>query len=101
MFFYFKIWAAGDAKLFLAIVFMIPYEIYDVQTNNVFPALYLLIMIFGVAFIYIVIETVYLWIRDKERLTKIKELKLDKGELKEFFNQITLWDILLYYLLII
>ncbi len=84
LFFYFKIWAAGDAKLFLAIVFMIPYEIYEVQTNNVFPALYLLIMIFGVAFIYIVIETVYLWIRDKERLTKIKELKLDKGELKEF-----------------
>ena len=87
--------------MFLAIVFIIPYEIYDVQTNNVFPALYLLIMIFGVAFIYIVIETVYLWIRDKERLTKIKELKLEKGELKEFFNQITLWDILLYYLLII
>ena len=46
IFYYFKIWAAGDAKLFLAITFMIPYEIYEVETKNVFPALNLLIIIF-------------------------------------------------------
>lgn len=84
LFFYFKIWAAGDAKLFLAIVLMIPYEIYEVQTSNVFPALYLLIMIFGIAFIYVFFETVYLWIIDKENSKKIKELKLGKAEIKEF-----------------
>ena len=84
LFFYFKIWAAGDAKLFLAIVVMIPYELYEVETNNVFPALYLLIMIFSVAFIYVFFETVYLWIKDKEKSKKIKELKLGKTEIKEF-----------------
>ncbi len=84
LFFYFRIWAAGDAKLFLAIIMMIPYELYEVESDNVFPALYLLIMIFGVAFIYVAIETVYLWIKDKEKIEKIKELKLSKEELKDF-----------------
>lgn len=87
LFFYFKIWAAGDAKLFLAIVMMIPYEIYEVETNNVFPSLYLLIIIFSVAFIYVAIETIYLWIRDKEKKKKIKELKLEKLELREFLTK--------------
>lgn len=84
LFFYLKIWAAGDAKLFIAIVFMIPYEIYEVKVKNVFPALYLLIIIFSIAFFYIVIETIYLWIKDKEKLSKIKELKFGSEELKEF-----------------
>lgn len=84
LFFYFKIWAAGDAKLFLAIVIMIPYELYEVETNNVFPGLYLLIMIFSVAFIYVFFETVYLWIKDKQKLKKIKELELGKEKIKEF-----------------
>lgn len=84
LFFYFKIWAAGDAKLFLAIVVMIPYELYEVETNNVFPALYLLIIIFSVAFIYVFFETIYLWTKDKEKSKKIKELKLEKAEIKEF-----------------
>ena len=84
LFYYFKIWAAGDAKLFLAIVVMIPYEIYEVENNNLFPALYLLIMIFSIAFVYVAIETVYLWIRDKEKINKIKELKLEKTKLRGF-----------------
>jgi hypothetical protein len=84
LFFNFKIWAAGDAKLFLSIIFMIPYEVYEVETTNVFPAIYLLIMIFNVAFIYVIFETIYLWIKDKEKFKKIKELKFKKSELKVF-----------------
>ena len=57
LFFYLKIWAAGDAKLFLAIVFMIPFEIYEVETKNLFPALILLIMIFSIAFLYVGLAT--------------------------------------------
>ena len=72
IFFYLKIWAAGDAKLFLAIILMIPYEIYEVEKSNIFPALYLLILIFSVAFIYVVIETIYLLIKDEEKIKKIK-----------------------------
>lgn len=84
LFFYFKIWAAGDAKLFLAIVLMIPYELYEVETNNVFPALYLLIIIFSIAFIYVFFETIYLCIKDREKTKKIKELRFGKEEIKDF-----------------
>lgn len=82
-FFYFKIWAAGDAKLFLALVLMIPYEVYETNEFNVFPALYLLIMIFGIAFVYIVIETIYLWIRDKEKIKNLNTFNITK---KQFIN---------------
>ena len=67
-FYYFKIWAAGDAKLFLTITFMIPYEIYEVEINNVFPSLNLLIIIFCIAFIYVFFETIFLWFKDKNIL---------------------------------
>ena len=83
LFFYFKIWAAGDAKLFLALIFMIPYEIYEGNTKNVFPALYLLILIFSIAFLYVVFETIYLWIKDKEKIEKLKIFN-NKADLKEF-----------------
>ena len=82
--FYFKIWAAGDAKLFIAIVFMIPYSIYGNNPKNIFPAIYLLIMIFSSAFIYVVIESFYLWIKDKEKIKRINLSKYDKDNLKNF-----------------
>lgn len=87
LFFYFKIWAAGDAKLFLALTIMIPFEIYEVPTTNVFPALYLLIMIFSTAFIYVVLETIILWIKDNGKFEQLKVSKLQKEELKEFLIQ--------------
>ena len=86
-FYYFKIWAAGDAKLFLAITFMIQYEIYEVETTNVFPALNLLIIIFCVAFIYVFLETIFLWIKDKQRLERLKPSSFDKEDIKEFVIQ--------------
>lgn len=72
LFFYFKIWAAGDAKLFIAMIIMIPFELYEVDTTNVFPGIYLLIIIFSVAFIYVVIETIFLWSKDSEKFKKLK-----------------------------
>ena len=83
-FFYFKIWAAGDAKLFLAIILMIPYNVYESQIENVFPALNLLIIIFSVAFIYIVFETIYLWIKDDKKFEKFKISQMSKNELIDY-----------------
>lgn len=85
IFYYFKIWSAGDAKLFLAIIYMIPYELYETKTNNYFPGLYILILIFSTAFIYVVFETIFLWIKDKEKFRKINEIKINKEEIKNFF----------------
>lgn len=87
LFYYFKIWAAGDAKLFIAITLMIPYQIYETCTKNVFPALFLLIMIFGIAFIYIVFETLYLWIKDRDKFQKLKGNSIKKEDIKDFIIQ--------------
>lgn len=79
-FYYFKIWSAGDAKLFLAIIIIIPYNIYNVEKTNLFPALYLLIIIFSIGFFYVVLETLVLWVKDKKR---IQVFKLKKKNIKQ------------------
>lgn len=84
LFYYFKIWAAGDAKLFIVIIYMIPYEIYEVNTKNIFPAIYILIIIFSVAFIYIFVETIYLWCRDNGKMEGIKQVEIKRAFKKEF-----------------
>ncbi|MBR2247940.1 MAG: prepilin peptidase [Clostridia bacterium] len=77
-FFYFKIWGAGDAKLFIALTFIIPYELYEVSNNNYFASMYLLIYVFSIAFIYVFIETIVLFLIDKEKLNNIKSSKFTK-----------------------
>lgn len=89
-FFYFNIWAAGDAKLFIAIIFMIPFEVYEVSSKNIFPALNVLIIIFSVAFLYIVCETIYLWIKDKKKIERLGFLSLNKYNIKD--------NIILYFM---
>lgn len=87
LFFYFKIWAAGDAKLFIAMTMMIPFELYEVDITNVFPGIYLLITIFSVAFIYVVIETIFLWSKDNEKLKKVKITKISTSSIKEWLEK--------------
>lgn len=84
LFFYFKIWAAGDAKLFILIIFMIPIEIYDVNENNFFPGLYLLMIIFSIAFIYIFVETIVLFIKDNNKKEKFKLHQITKEKVLQF-----------------
>ena len=87
LFFYFKIWAAGDAKLFIAMIIMIPFELYEVDTTNVFPGIYLLIIIFSIAFFYVVIETIFLWTKDKQKFQKIKSTKFCVKDVKEWLEK--------------
>lgn len=84
MFYTYKIWAAGDAKLFITITYMIPYELYEVTNKVLFPTLYLLIIIFGTAFISIVIESIFLLITRKKTIKK--ELNIEKYSIKNFIN---------------
>ena len=72
-FFYFKIWAAGDAKLFTLISYMIPFSLYEVNDHNIFPSMYLLIFVFGIAFIYVVMETIVLWIKDNNKFSNFSQ----------------------------
>lgn len=66
---------------------MIPFEVYEISRLNVFPAINILIMIFSIAFIYVVIETIYLWIKDKEKFKKIKIFNIKKENILEFIIQ--------------
>ena len=84
LFYYFKIWSAGDAKLFLAIIIIIPYELYEVDFKNVFPAIYLMILIFSIAFIYVFAETIVLWIKDEKRFCINNFINIS---IKDFFIQ--------------
>lgn len=87
LFFYFKIWAAGDAKLFIAMIIMIPFELYEVDTTNIFPGIYLLIIIFSIAFLYVVVETIYLWAKDSEKFQKFKTIKFNINTIKDWLEK--------------
>lgn len=84
LFYYLKIWAAGDAKLFFSVVAMIPFEVYETSSANYFPAVVLIILIFSIGFLAIFIETIYLWMKDKDKFLKIRPNKISTEALKSF-----------------
>lgn len=53
-----KTWGAGDAKLFIVIVNLMPYSFFDRESLNFFPGFMLLVIIFSESFIYLVVETI-------------------------------------------
>ncbi len=58
------IWAAGDSKLLMLAVFLIPARIYY-EGNNVTATVIIMILIFSIAYIYIILESIYLGIKEK------------------------------------
>jgi preflagellin peptidase FlaK len=58
LFYLLKIWAAGDSKLFISMVMLIPFQIYGINDDAFFPAFYLMEFIFTVALQYIIIESI-------------------------------------------
>ena len=103
MFFYFNIWAAGDAKLFITLSVCIPVQLFERNPISIFPSELLLILIFSSAFIYILFETIYLFIKDKSRFEKNES---DNKSIKETITNfvlttsvLTLINNILFYLL--
>ena len=87
LFFHFQIWAAGDAKMFVTILLMIPYNLYEANEKNVFPGMQLLIMIFSLAFIYVIIETIVLSFKDEKKVKTIDMKAITRKEILEFLVQ--------------
>ena len=56
MLWHFKVWAAGDAKLFTLYCFLIPPDLYRHTDVPLFPGLILLINIFTFAFIFLLVD---------------------------------------------
>lgn len=81
LFYAYRIWAAGDSKLLILMIFLMPARIYNM--NGVAPAVWVLICTFSVAYIYVIVESIYLGIRRKT----LFEIKLIKIDIISFFKQ--------------
>lgn len=69
------IWAAGDSKLLMLTIFLIPARIYY-QGNNVTATVVIMIIIFSIAYLYIIGESIYLGIKERN-LFHINRFKAD------------------------
>ena len=64
-----NLWAAGDSKLLFLILVLIPARFY--KTGNDFslvPSIYILVLTFIIAFIFIVIQSIVLRIKNRDRI---------------------------------
>jgi len=69
------IWAAGDSKLLMLTIFLIPARMYY-QGNDVTATVVIMIIIFSIAYLYIIGESIYLGIKEKN-LFQINRFKAD------------------------
>lgn len=63
-FFVARVWAAGDAKLFTVMILLIPQGFYGSNAENLFPAFMVLGFIFTFALIYVIVESMVLFVND-------------------------------------
>ena len=63
-FFVARIWAAGDAKLFTVMVLLIPRDLYETNAESLFPAFMVLGVIFTFALMYVILESIVLFVKD-------------------------------------
>ena len=76
MFYFQRIWAAGDAKLFTIMILLIPYQFYSFASKTIFPAFYCLSFVFTIAIVYILAESAIFSLRE------LKNNRLSFGKLK-------------------
>lgn len=62
--YYYNIWAAGDAKLYSLFLALVPMVIYPENGLNIFPEFIILVVIFSLGFLYIALDTIYLFLQE-------------------------------------
>ena len=62
----FHFWAAGDSKMMMCATMLFPSRFYDFNQGGYIPGVIYIILIFLIAFIYILAESVYLTIRKEK-----------------------------------
>ncbi len=79
-----NLWAAGDSKLLFLIVLAIPGRLYHVNIENqIAPAIFIIVLTFSIAFIYVVAESIVLAIKSKEKIS----LNITTKQLVSFLKQ--------------
>ena len=73
----FSLWAAGDTKMMIAIAFAIPGRLLDADTlAGIAPAISIVITSFSAAFIYVVIDSLYRRIKEKNLISLSNDINL-------------------------
>lgn len=96
------IWGAGDSKLLVTTIVLFPARIYCLNDKSMASCFLLIAFIFIIAFLYVVIDTVYLGVRNKD-LFEMPKRKFDwKSYIKGFlffFLLISLANAIIYLIL--
>ena len=59
-FYFVHIWSAGDSKLMIVLISLLPGRLFWANTNTIVPAAYLFILVFSIGYLYLIGEAVYL-----------------------------------------
>lgn len=85
VFYALHIWAGGDCKLMLAISLLVPYELYIPVSNGKVSLVPLLVIVFGISYIYLLAESIVLAMKTKS----IEKGKLIKNARKSIIRWIS------------
>lgn len=80
----FHFWAAGDSKLLICMAALIPARLYETGSRIFVPGIFLFIMIFLLAYFYVLTESVIYLFRQKKRY---QGSKITKQKVKSFIVQ--------------
>lgn len=59
-FYFVHIWSAGDSKLLIVLISLLPGRLFWANTDTIVPAAYLFIWVFSIGYLYLIGEAVYL-----------------------------------------
>lgn len=80
----FSFWAAGDSKLLMLITFLFPARFYDIGNHMIAPGVYILVIIFLLAYLYVIADTVIQFFR-KEKF--YRNIKITSNLIRNFIKQ--------------
>lgn len=60
------VWSAGDSKLLLTIVYLLPGRIFWAHSDTVVPAVYIFMAVFTLGYLYLIGEAIYLDIKNHQ-----------------------------------
>lgn len=100
--YFLRIWAGGDCKLLVVIALLFPHELYWKFDSTPFTLWYSVGFMFGIGFVYIVIESVVLWFRDDRGKHSKETLMVFKHALFQYMKALAymsaLTHIYLYFI---
>jgi hypothetical protein len=94
LFYAFHIWSAGDSKLLLLVIFCLPGRIFFEGQQALAPTLQIIILVFSIAFIYLICESIVMGIKRRD-LLQINFSQLNMGLLAKQYLKCTIYIFLM------